>query len=146
MNISRITDGIALNHKIQKNNMSTNPFIGSNFRGNVLPFSDVFQSAKNIKIGTNKISDKAKMISSAFVGRMTDFGRKISEPISEITGKIKSVAIKTWEKVIAYKDSVNEKISGMMRSKDYINPKTPVEELRNMFQAELEAMGGMAVW
>ena len=54
MNILKIGSGVERTSNLNEyNKVSTNPFANTNFRGNVLPFVDVFESAKKAGTGLN---------------------------------------------------------------------------------------------
>jgi len=74
-----------------KRTTSTNPFEhnsfrGKSFTGNVLPFTDVFQSIKPAEIKPNKM----KMISSAVVGAVMNFRTKFTQPIINFAHNVKT--------------------------------------------------------
>jgi len=147
MNILKIGNGIGKSSVVNKG-VSTNPFAGSNFRGNVLPFVDVFEGSKKVGI-TSKIQDKLKLLSGSVLGSVSDFGKRVYEPVKGFAERIKgnlSVAWgKTVDKTTEIKDLLSQKAGILFKGKDYVAENTPVQDLRKMFEQELEIMGGLPV-
>lgn len=147
MNILKIGSGL---HKTSTNNtngvVSTNPFASANFRGNVLPFGDVFESAKKVGLG-EKVQNKLKMISGSVLGNISDFGKRVYEPVKSFAGRIREDLVMAWgrtvDKTMEIKDIIAEKANILFKGKDYVAENTPVPELRKMFEQELGLMGGL---
>jgi len=149
MNILKI-GGIGKTHTNNVNSgVSTNPFAAVNFRGNVLPFGDVFVgTAKKVGLG-EKIQNKIKMISGSVLGNVSDLGKRVYEPVKSFAGRIREDLVLAWDKTVGrtmeVKDLLAEKTKSLFKGKDYVAENTPVPELRKMFEQELENMGGLSV-
>ena len=149
MNILKIGSGVERTSNLNEyNKVSTNPFANTNFRGNVLPFVDVFEGAKKAGTGLN-IKNKLKMISGSILGNVSDFGKNVYEPVKSFAGRIKENWTLAWGKTVdkgmELKNNVSEKLNSVFKGKDYVAETTPIGDLRKMFQEELEAMGGLSV-
>ena len=149
MNILKIGNGVDKTSKLNEyNKVSTNPFANTNFRGNVLPFVDVFEGAKKVGNGLN-VKDKLKMISGSVLGSVSDFGKKVYEPVKSFAGRIKESWTLAWgktvDKGVELKNNLSEKINSVFKGKDYVAEDTPVGDLRKMFKEELELMEGVSV-
>ena len=149
MNILKIGAIGKTNTNNVSNGVSTNPFASANFRGNVLPFGDVFVGAtKKVGLG-EKIQNKMKMISGSVLGNVSDLGKRVYEPVKSFAGRIREDLVMAWDKTVGktleIKDVIAEKANALFKGKDYVAENTPVPELRKMFEQELENMGGLSV-
>lgn len=78
---------------------SSNPFAASSFKGNVLT-ADVFEAAKPSM--SEKVSSKSKLMYSALVGSISNFGQRIHQGIESITsfcGRMKDGVVSFWNKM-----------------------------------------------
>jgi len=120
--------------------MSTNPF-GISFKGNVIQ-ADVFESSTP---KTNPIAEKGKMFASAVVGGINSFNDAFKRRAADVVAfgrSIKTNVMNTLEWANNYDAGAALKKSfGAIRdSYDYRIGKltnTPVDNLREMWQAEL---------
>ena len=72
---------------------STNPFKYNDFEGNTLDvsaFADVFE-------GTNKTTNKLKMISASVAGTMTKIRSSITEPIINFVNRVRTGVTNAWD-------------------------------------------------
>jgi len=139
----------------QRQEVHSNPF-GINFKGNVLT-SDVFETTKakeeNVKQDLfptfTKLTNKSKMVASAFVGGINSFndtfrsrinsvisfGRQISENIANSWEKAKNTEITFDVKGLA--ESISSRFNNTYSVNNLL--KRPVDDLGSMLTTELNA-------
>ncbi len=138
--------------KEERQEVHSNPF-GINFKGNVLT-SDVFEStkAKETTNSTNpfdsftKLTNKSKMVASAFVGGMNSFNEAFRSRINSIISfgrQIKDNLANSWEKAKNTEISLDfkglmESISSKFDNTYSVNNllKRPVDDLYTMLAIE----------
>ena len=138
--------------KEERQEVHSNPF-GINFKGNVLT-SDVFEStkAKEAAASTNpfepftKLTNKSKMVASAFVGGMNSFNEAFRSRINSIISfgrQIRDNIANSWEKAknteITFDfKGLAESISSKFDNSYSVNNllKRPVDDLHTMFAIE----------
>ena len=141
--------------KEERQEVHSNPF-GINFKGNVLT-SDVFESTK-AKETTNssnpfdsftKLTNKSKMVASAFVGGMNSFNEAFRSRINSIISfgrQIKDNIANSWEYAknteikLDFK-GLTESIASKFNNQYSVNNllKQPVDDIGAMFATELAA-------
>lgn len=137
----------------QRQEVHSNPF-GINFKGNVLT-SDVFETtkAKEAKASQElfptftKLTNKSKMVASAFVGGMNSFNDAFRSRINSIVSfgrQVRENISNSWERAknteitVDFKGLV-ESISSRFNNTYSVNNliKRPVDDLGSMLTAEL---------
>ena len=135
--------------KEERQEVHSNPF-GINFKGNVLT-SDVFESSKvkesNNNTSTNPfaaVSNKSKMVASAFVGGINSFNEAFRSRINSIISfgrQVKDSIASSWEKAKnteitldfrTLADSISSKFNNQYSVNNLL--KQPVDDLSAMFK------------
>ena len=143
--------GAILNTKIEipfkikaRESIHTNPFRHSKFDGSILP-ADIFEGTQL------KSQNKAKMVMSAIAGSVSNFSKKIAEPVAAFCNKVKtnlSNALnyaKTTTLSEALSDlgnSISQKVSTIRKNAEMnkISDKMPVAELEAAWKNENKLM------
>ena len=129
-----------------------NPFKDSSFEGLTLP-ADVFESSNPIKA-----ESRAKMVMSAIVGSVSNFTKRITEPVSAFCNKVRNASASTWNylknttisdfghqissSITERVNTISERISTMKKNLELnkINEHMPVSELEALWAKELEVV------
>ena len=129
-----------------------NPFKDSSFEGLTLP-ADVFESSNAVKA-----QNRAKMVMSAIAGSVSNFTRRITEPVSAFCNKVKTVSSSTWNylknttisdfgnqissSITERVNTISERISTMKKNMELskINEQMTVLELEALWNKELEVL------
>lgn len=129
-----------------------NPFKDSSFEGLTLP-ADVFESSNPIKA-----ESRAKMVMSAIVGSVSNFTKRITEPVSAFCNKVRSASASTWNylknttisdfghqissSITDRVNTISDRISTMRKNMELsrINEHMPVSELEALWTKELEVI------
>ena len=130
-----------------------NPFKDSSFEGLTLP-ADVFESSTNAV----KAESRAKMVMSAIVGSVSNFTKRITEPVSAFCNKVRNASSATWNylknttvsdfghqissSITERVNSISERITTMKKNLELnkINEHMPVSELEALWAKELEVV------
>ena len=115
--------------------------------------SDVFESSNAVKA-----QNRAKMVISAIAGSVSNFTRRITEPVSAFCNKVKTVSSSTWNylknttisdfgnqissSITERVNTISERISTMKKNMELskINEQMPVLELEALWNKELEVL------
>lgn len=135
--------------KEERQEVHSNPF-GINFKGNVLT-SDVFESSKakeESHTSSNpfaSVSNKSKMVASAFVGSMNSFNEAFRSRFNSVISfgkQVKDSLANSWEKAKNTEISLDfrtlaDSISSKFNNQYSVNNllKQPVDDISTMFRA-----------
>ena len=124
-----------------RESIHTNPFRDSKFDGNTLHFADIFEGSEL------KTQNKAKMIMSAIAGSVSNFSKRISEPVAAFCNKVKTNLSSAWNyaKTTTLSDlgnSISEKLSSMRKNAEMnkISEKMSVADLESAWINEINLM------